>query len=185
MEEAPTASKATASATNGLAPRHIIRRNTRMPASEITRPANSTTAFKPADRNKAANTTSESHSHANQVSPAFENENRSVTGTCRCSRMYSPVRMCQPVSPSTRRPSQPSLPAANIQMRIERNRKSQKDGSSRRCHRCGRFTFAPPRPGGPGSSTEAADGGAGSPGNPAGESVAHALFRDSAGDSGI
>src|SRR5579863_305796 len=78
-----------------------------------------------------ARQTSASHSHANHASPALLNENRSCAGTEWVFRMYSPVRMCHPVSPSDSSTLQP-LPAANTQSKIARNRQSDKDGRSHR-----------------------------------------------------
>src|SRR5436309_639444 len=44
--------------------------------------------------------TSESHSHANQGWPAREKEKGSTRGTAPVFRIRSPVRICQPQSPS-------------------------------------------------------------------------------------
>ena len=43
--------------------------------------------------------------------------------------MYSPVRICHPVSPSASKTLQP-LPAAKTQSRTARNRQSESDGMS-------------------------------------------------------
>jgi len=99
--------------------------------SESTSPLNTTTPFKPQARCSIANTTSDPHSQANHGCPALLNENRSVAGTDPVLRMYSPVRMCHPVSPSASNTLQPD-PSANTQSRIARNRQSESEGTSRR-----------------------------------------------------
>ena len=120
MVALPTASIASGNATLTLAPRQIANRSTTVANKAIRTPQKSTTAFKPLQRNKIANVTSDSHSQANQGAPGFENENKSVAGTWPVLRMYSPARMCQPVSPSIRRAFQPLAPARNSQTRMAR-----------------------------------------------------------------
>src|SRR5579862_6894245 len=74
--------------------------------------------------------TSASHSQANHGALGLLNENKSWEGTERISNIYSPVRMCQPVSPSASKEIQP-LPSANTQMSNARKRQSESDGTSR------------------------------------------------------
>src|SRR5271170_1911317 len=98
-------------------------------------PAKSTIPFSPPIRNKSPNVTSESHSHANQGAPGFENENRSCVGTLWFRRMYSPVRMCQPVSPSISSDFQPLAPHTKSQVRMATKKQSENDGTSTRVQR--------------------------------------------------
>jgi hypothetical protein len=70
-------------------------------------PDKAATAASPPERCAAEKTTSESHSHASQGAPDFEYENGSVAGTDPADRIRSPVRMCQPVSPSASNASNP------------------------------------------------------------------------------
>ena len=63
-------------------------------------PASEATAARPRHRQASANTTSASHSQANQGCCARLKENGSATGTRPVESTSSPARMCQPVSPS-------------------------------------------------------------------------------------
>src|SRR5215471_18687366 len=98
-------------------------------------PANNTIAFRPPILNKPPNSTSLSHSQANQGWPALENENRSWVGTACCLRIYSPVRMCQPVSPSISSAFQPLAPHTNNQASNAMKKQSENDGTRARLQR--------------------------------------------------
>src|SRR5580698_6225733 len=98
-------------------------------------PAKSTMAFSPPIRNKSPKVTSDNHSQANQGAPGFENENRSVVGTACLARMYSPVRMCQPVSPSISSDFQPLAPHTKSQTRMATKKQSANDGAQTRVQR--------------------------------------------------
>src|ERR1700676_2979878 len=105
--------------------------------------AKRTIALSPAIRNKSPNPTSDSHSQANQGAPGFENENRSCVGTAWFTRMYWPVRMCQPVSPSISNDFQPLAPQIKSQAINATKKKSAKDGTSTRVQRPQSTVFTP------------------------------------------
>src|SRR5581483_8782242 len=88
-----------------------------------------------------------SHSQANHGATGRENENKSVVGTEWCSRMYWPVRMCQPVSPSPSSEIQPPAPQMNCQTISAIKKQSEMEGSQI-------LRRAPPPPGRP--STDSA-----------------------------
>src|SRR5580704_1451955 len=73
--------------------------------------------------------TSLSHSQANQGAPVRENENRSCVGTAWCARMYWPVRMCQPVSPSPNSVFHPPVVKMNSQLTSAIKKQSEIEGT--------------------------------------------------------
>src|SRR5271168_3860174 len=73
---------------------------------------------------------SESHSQANQGAAGLENENRSSVGTRPWAKIHSPVRMCQPVSPSANKTFHPLGPAINNHTNTAIKKKSVKEGTS-------------------------------------------------------
>src|SRR5262245_51917969 len=73
--------------------------------------------------------TSESHSQANQGSPALVKENMSAVGTRPFFRIHSPVRMCHPVSESVSSHATPDVHQNSTRIGITKAR-SDKDGSS-------------------------------------------------------
>src|ERR1700693_4961712 len=132
MDEPPTANKQMQAASNPLAPRQTAYRRSTVAKAVIMIPPNSTIAFSPPILNKTPNNTSVSHSQANHGWPAFENENKSWVGTAWCARIYSPVRMCQPVSPSISSAFQPLAPHTNSQASRAIQKQSEKDGNRAR-----------------------------------------------------
>src|ERR1700722_21035634 len=96
--------------------------------SPIINPETNTIALSAPIWNKPAYVTSVSHSQANQGAPGRENENKSRVGTLCCSRMYWPVRMCHPVSPSPSNDIQPLAPEMNSHTISAIKKQSETDG---------------------------------------------------------
>src|SRR5579871_1431668 len=105
-------------------------------------------------RNNKPNTTSDNHSHANHGAPGFENENRSCVGTERFAKMYSPVRMCQPVSPSISSDFHPLAPQIKSQAMIATKKKSENEGATTRVQRPHFADTAPARTGAMGTGKD-------------------------------
>ena len=100
MLEALTAAIVAASPIHNPQPRRRMRASSAVAASASTAPASAATPASPRHRQVSANTTSASHSQANHGCCGRLKENGSATGTRPVCRISSPVRMCQPVSPS-------------------------------------------------------------------------------------
>ena len=82
---------------------------------------------KPPLRWAVAMKTSESHSQANQGSPARMNEKMSTAGTRPFSRIHSPVRICHPVSESVSSNPTPVVHQKSTRIGIKKA-KSERDG---------------------------------------------------------
>ena len=127
-------------ATKGEAPRQIICRKTRVKESVMMTAQYNTTAFKPPKEFNKANCTSESHSQANHNCPGREKEKKSLWMNCLWFSMYSPARICQPVSPSASKLSQPAGPNANSHAMVAMKKKSKNVGFHKG-HRSGMVTL--------------------------------------------
>jgi hypothetical protein len=108
-----------------------MRANSAVAASASTAPASAATPASPRHRQVSANTTSLSHSQANHGWPKRLKENGSATGACPVSSTSSPVRMCQPVSPSESSARKP-CGWANAASNNARKKTSSTDGTNRR-----------------------------------------------------
>ena len=136
IDAAPTASSATTSATNRCTPRHTMRRISVVANTAITTPVTSTTPFNPAMRWSHPNNTSRAtprRTRARRVSRTNTDRDAGPRDDPECT---SPVRMCQPTSPSTSRPCHPAAPELmNSHTRIARKNRSESEGISRRAQR--------------------------------------------------
>src|SRR5438477_65601 len=128
MEAAMAASTVIPIDTSALALRRTSRNNSPK-VSDSSRTLNSTTACKPPHAFRAANSTSDNHSQANQGWPGLENEKISRVGMRPCARIHSPVRMCQPVSPSLSSDFSPCIRPNRNTIGV-RKAKSARDGNS-------------------------------------------------------
>jgi hypothetical protein len=115
MLEALSAAIVAASEIQSPHPRCNMRASSMVAANASSAPDNPATAANPRHRHMTAKHTSASHSQANQGWPGRVNENGSDTGTRPVLRTNSPVRICQPVSPSD---SSPRAPCGNAKAAI-------------------------------------------------------------------
>jgi hypothetical protein len=128
--EPAAATSVIASATSASLERRAMR-NSNAKVSARTRLLANTTAAMPACRCSQPNSTSHSHSQANHGCPERVKEKISLLGTRPCARIHSPVRRCQPVSPSPNSVCAPFIPQ-NRNTRGITNAASVMDGSHRR-----------------------------------------------------
>src|ERR1017187_570327 len=139
--EPAAATSVRASATSASLDRRATR-NSKAKVSARTRLLANTTAAIPACRCSQPNSTSHSHSQANHGCPDRVKEKISRSGTRPCARIHSPVRRCQPVSPSPNRVCAPFMPqnrktsgitkAASVMEGSHRKRREGLDGCMRR-----------------------------------------------------
>src|ERR1035441_4804543 len=131
MLEALTAAIVAARPIHSPEPRRRMRANNAAAASASTAPASVATPPSPRHRQVAANTTSASHSQANHGWRGRLKENGSATGARPVAKTSSPVRMCQPVSPSASSDLKPRGWANADSNRAAKNTSSS-DGVSQR-----------------------------------------------------
>src|ERR1035437_8841281 len=134
MLEALTAAIVAATPIHNPAPRRRMRANSAVAASASMAPASVATPASPRHRQVAAKTASASHSQANHGCRGRLKENGSTTGARPAAKTSSPVRMCQPVSPSASSDLKPRGWANADSNRAAKNTSSS-DGVSKRRNR--------------------------------------------------